>query len=82
MIVMKVNLGLLDEHDKRGSILKLILDWDSFQKYYIALSCILIPSRAATPGVTTNYETYLDISDAFDAAAPKIPTNEDLLFFL
>jgi hypothetical protein len=24
----------------------------------------------------------LDISDAFDAAAPKIPTNEDLLFFL
>ena len=75
MIVMKVNLGLLDEHNERGSILKLILDWDLFQKYYIA-------SRAATPGVGTNYETYLDISDAFDAAAPKIPTNEDLLFFL
>ena len=69
MIVMKVNLGLLDEPDIRGSILKLILDWDLFQKYY-------------TPGVGTNYETYLDISDAFDAAAPKIPTNEDLLFFL
>ena len=80
MIVMKVNLGLLDEHNKRGSTLKLILDWDLFWKYYISLSYILIPR--ITPSVTTNYETYLDISDAFDAAAPKIPTNEDLLFFL
>ena len=81
MIVMKVNLGLLDEHNERGSILKLILDWDLFQKYYIAFNCFLIPPNVA-PGVTTNYKTYLDISDAFDAAAPKIPTNEDLLFFL